>query len=291
MKKVNKEILVISLGLFGGLASWPFLEFILSKQGSFNNYLIFFIIATMIPGLFLGLFIGCGEGIINKSGKRIVKGSLIGLFTGAAGGVLGGILGQLLLVNILQYFPSAGFTVLLIARSAGWALVGIFVGMSEGVRALSLRKIILGALGGFFGGFLGGLVLEILTNTIGISVFYRLTGLVIMGTMIGVFYTFLDKKYSFGSIRILNGNQAGKRYRINQKQMDLGTGNSTIILSDYDGIEEKEIQFNVDKGVITVIDEKVNKTLFVNDKETTKKDLKYGDVIKSGSIKMLLEAE
>ncbi|MCP4176138.1 MAG: phosphopeptide-binding protein, partial [bacterium] len=75
MKKINKEIVIIVLGLLGGLSSWPFLELVLSNQSSFSNYLVFFIVATMMPGLALGFFIGCGEGLINKSFSRVIKGS------------------------------------------------------------------------------------------------------------------------------------------------------------------------------------------------------------------------
>ena len=73
--------------------------------------------------------------------------------------------------------------------------------------------------------------------------------------------------------------------------MDLGSGNRTMIFTDYDGVNDKEIEIKVDKGVITVIDEKIENNLYVNEKATNKTQLKYGDVIKAGSVKLLLEAE
>lgn len=291
MKKISKNTIMISLGFLGGLASWPFLEMVLSKQSSFSNYLIFFILATLIPGLFIGAFMGGGEGLLNKSTGRIVKGSLIGMLVGTAGGILGGFSGQLLLVAILQYFPNSNMALLLIARTCGWALVGLFVGLSEGIRAFSLRKILLGALGGFLGGAMGGFFLEILSRYWSGSSFLRLIGLILMGTMISVFYSFFDKKYSFGVLRVLNGSQAGKKYRINQNKMDLGSGNRTMIFSDYEGVDDKEVELNVKHGVITVVNEKKNNNLYVNEKSTNKTQLKYGDVIKAGSVKLLLEAE
>lgn len=290
MKKISKNTIIIVLGLIGGMASWPLLELVLSKQSSFSNYLLFFITATLIPGFFLGLFMGCGEGILNKSLSRTIKGALIGLLAGSAGGILGGFAGQLLLSSMIQYFPKSTSTLLVSTRTAGWALVGIFVGLSEGIRSRSFRKMLLGASGGLLGGAVGGLLLEILSRYLDSS-FPRLAGLVLMGTMISVFYTFFDKKFSFGVIRVLNGSQAGKKYRINQRSMDLGSGNRTMIFTDYDGVNDKEIEIKVDKGVITVIDEKIENNLYVNEKATNKTQLKYGDVIKAGSVKLLLEAE
>lgn len=291
MKKISKNTIMISLGFLGGLSSWPLLEMVLSKQSSFSNYLVFFMVASMIPGLFMGFFMGCGEGLLNKSLSRIIKGSLVGLSVGMIGGIVGGFIGQILLAGIIQYFPNSDLALLLIARTCGWAIVGVFVGISEGVRALSVRKMILGAIGGLIGGALGGFSLEVLSQYWTSSSFLRLFGLVLMGTMISLFYTFFDKKYSFGILRVLNGSQAGKKYRINQKKMDLGSGNCTMIFNDYDDVNDKEIELNVKKGVITIIDEKIENNLYVNEKATTKTQLKYGDVIKAGSVKLLLEAE
>jgi len=291
MNKINKNTIMITLGFLGGLSSWPLLELVLSKQSLFSNYLVFFMTATLIPGLFMGLFMGCGEGLLNKSTSRTIKGAVLGLVIGAIGGILGGFIGQLLLVGIIQYFPDTDMGLILLARTIGWALVGICVGVSEGIRSRSLRKMMLGASGGFLGGAMGGFVLELLSRNESSGTYLRLAGLLLMGTMISVFYTFFDKKYSFGILRVLNGSQAGKEYRINQKKMDLGSGNRTIIFSDYDQMSDKEIQLNVEKGVITVIDDKVENNLYVNEKATVKTQLKYGDVIKAGSVKLLLEAE
>jgi len=290
MKKMSKNAIIIILGFIGGMASWPILELVLTKQSAFNNYLLFFITATLIPGLFLGLFMGCGEGILNKSLSRTVKGALVGLLVGSAGGILGGFAGQFLLSTIIQYFPESSTALLIIARTFGWALVGIFVGLTEGIRSGSVRKMLLGLCGGFLGGAIGGLILEILSDYFSSS-YPRLAGLILMGTMISLFYTFFDKKFSFGVIRVLNGSQAGKKYRINQKTMDLGSGNRTMIFSDYDDVNDKEIEIKVDRGVITVIDENSGNHLYVNEKATNKTQLKYGDVIKAGSVKLLLEAE
>ena len=290
MTKINKNTIMIFLGLLGGLISWPLLELVLWKQSSFSNYLIFFMTATLIPGFFMGMFLACGEGLLNKSISRTIKGALIGLLAGSAGGILGGFAGQVLLSYIIQICPDSGSGVLVLARTFGWALVGIFVGLSEGIRSFSSRKLLLGALGGFIGGALGGLFLEILSRYFSSSL-PRLLGLLLMGVMISVFYTFLDKKYSFGILRVLNGSQAGKKYRINQKSMDLGSGNRTMIFTDYENMNDKEIEIKVDKGVITVIDDSNGKNLYVNEKATDKTQLKYGDVIKAGSLKLLLEAE
>lgn len=290
MNKIGKNTIIILLGLCGGIAAWPILELVLWNQGMFGSFLFFLIAATIIPGLFIGLFLGSGEGLLSRSTGRTVKGALIGLAAGSAGGLVGGFAGQVLLSTVARIYPAFGVVHLTIVRTLGWALVGIFIGLSEGVRSLSLRKAGLGALGGLVGGALGGLVLELLSQVYPSSL-PRLIGLLMMGTMIGVFYTLFDKKFSFGVLRVLNGKQAGKRYRINQKKMDLGSGNRTIIFSEYDDMEDKEIELQVDKGVITVIDEKGGKNLQVNERKTAKTELKYGDVIKAGSVKLMLEAE
>lgn len=290
MMKTGKNTIIILLGFSGGLAAWPVLELLLWKQSSFDSFLLFLLTATAVPGLFAGAFLGCGEGLIARSPGRVVKGALVGLAAGAAGGLIGGIAGQYLLNTIIRLFPGYSPYLLTAVRTLAWTLVGLFVGMGEGVRALSLRKIGFGALGGFIGGALGGLILELLSAVFPSSL-PRLAGLLVMGTMIALFYTFFDRKFSFGVLRILNGSQAGKRYRINQRTMDLGSGNRTIIFGDYENTGDREAELKIEKGIITIISDENDGKLFVNDKATKITQLKYGDVIKAGSVKMMLEAE
>lgn len=290
MKIIGKNTISVMLGLAGGLASWPFLELVLWKQGIFPTLLTFFIVASLIPGLFIAMFLGTAEGFINQSWSRVIKGAIIGFGTGILGGFIGGFAGQILLSAIIDFFPGRGNVPETTARTIAWSLVGIFIGMSDGIRSLSLRKTAIGAFGGLIGGALGGFLLEILSRNFASSL-PRLVGLLLMGGMIGLFYSLLDRKYSFGFLRVLNGSQAGKRYRINQKKMDFGKGNSTVIFRDYDDLEDKEVELRVDKGTITIIDQKVDNKLYVNEKATKKTTLKYGDVIKAGSVKLLLEAE
>lgn len=290
MNKIGKNTILILLGLSGGLIAWPLLELVLWKQESFASFLLFIMTATLVPGFSMGFALGCGEGILSENSQRIVKGALVGLISGALGGVIGGIAGQFLLSSIISYFPGQDSVMLMMSRALSWAVVGVFAGMSEGIRSLSGRKLGFGALGGLLGGLVGGLLLEALSSYIPSSL-TRLGGFLIMGTFIGLFCALFDKKFSFGVLRVLNGNQAGKKYRINQKKMDLGSGNRTIIFSDYENVTDKEMELHVDKGVITVINEQTDSTILVNDKEISTTQLKYGDVIKAGNVKLLLEAE
>src|SRR5437870_1031580 len=77
----------------------------------------------------------------------------------------------------------------------GWSLLGLAIGMSEGIAARSLGKFSYGMLGGTIGGFLGGALFMIFynfatridpeTGQTSTTYFWNAMGLVILGACIG----------------------------------------------------------------------------------------------------------
>ena len=119
-----------------------------------------------IFGMFLGLGLGLAEALSGVSRKDAYKSIFIGLAVGAVGGALGLSLGnQLIYIPLLKlsgYDPDAPpntltFIIVLIGRTAGWALIGLFTGLAQGLSTESTKKMINGAVGGFIGGAAGGL--------------------------------------------------------------------------------------------------------------------------------------
>jgi len=64
--------------------------------------------------------------------------------------------------------------------------------VSEGIRSKSINKARNGILGGFVGGILGGFVFEYLRILLPGNIYARLTGLVVLGLLIGVFYGLIE---------------------------------------------------------------------------------------------------
>jgi len=293
MTTFKKRLIVTMLGVIAGLAAWPIVELMLAGQAAFPSYLVFNIIFGMIFGLILGVAFGTGEGIITSHNGRIVEGVITGAIVGVAGGAIGFLTGQaaLFIAGGIFFRSHQSFTMigLPISRAIGWAFMGIIVGMTEGIRARALKKIIMGIIGGLIGGIIGGLSIEYLRIFFPNLVLARLAGLVLFGALIGFFYSIIEKQMSFGILRVLNGKAKGKEFLVNQENLRIGSDKKNdICLKDY-GLAEQHAIIQVKKG--DVIMKKTFAPIIVNELEVNERILKYEDVIKIGTAKLFYKHE
>ena len=138
----------------------------------------------------------------------------LGALVGCVGGAFGALVGQAALwlfggIFFLSY-RNLQWVGLPVSRAIGWAVLGIFVGAAEGVRALSPKKIAVGVLGGLLGGMVGGFALEYSRLLLPGFALFRLLGLVILGLAIGFFYGLIEQGMSFGVLRILTGSSRAR---------------------------------------------------------------------------------
>jgi hypothetical protein len=296
MSTAKRRWILCGLGLLGGLLCWPFTELVLRFQAAFPSYLVFSIALGALCGLILGAFFGSAYGITSYVKKRIAMGMLNGALVGIVGGILGFLIGQgvlFLLGNlILTSQKNVELIGLPIARGLGWAFVGVFLGMSEGIRILSLKKTAVGALGGFIGGLLGGLLLEYAHVLLPAFVYGRLLGLVLLGLLIGFFYGLVEKQLSFGVLRILNGPYKGKEYLVGQARMTVGSGaRCHISLAGYRDVADVHADVAAKRGEVTLRQRDAAYPLLVNQEKVNQQILKFEDAIRIGSAKLYYQAE
>lgn len=290
MSTIMRRIFLCIIGMIAGLAVWPFAESTLLFQAGFPSYLIFTVFLGMIFGLVMGAFFGTSDGIIMPGGTGIISGAVVGMLIGIIGGAVGFLIGQGvlfimgdMLIHSAKGFKTFGFP---LSRAVGWAFLGIFVGMVDGIRSRSFDKIKVGIIGGIMGGFLGGLALEYFRLIIPNIMFARLIGLVVFGLFIGLSYGFVEKRLSFGVLRLLNGKNKGTEFLINQKKMNIGSSEkNSIILLGYNTVLDTHAELTV-KGDNVVIKKHSPKTIIsVNDDKVDEHKLIMDDVIQIGSAK------
>lgn len=142
-------------------------------------------IEVAVVGAILGGAIGgavngaaaLGGGALSASLQR----SLPGLLGGACGGAVGAAIG-----NVLFSFVPGGFLGWIV-RGLGWMLMGMGIGMIDGLLDRSGPKVRNGLLGGALGGLLGGLLFDPLQSLVssGTGMSSRATAFVILGLAIG----------------------------------------------------------------------------------------------------------
>ncbi len=293
-----KRLIICVLGVLAGVLVWPVMELFVAFQIEFPNYLVFSSVSGAAFGLLFGLMLGSSEGIIAGSNRRILIGAGTGAGLGALGGVLGFVAGQgvLFLVGELILVPEEGVRAFgfPLARALGWAVLGLFVGATEGIRARSPRKIGMGLAGGFLGGFLGGAVIEYGSLHLDHAPLVRFAGLVLLGAAIALFHALIERQLSFGVLRLLNGRFKGKEFVVNQRSTILGSGQSAdFILSGYRDVLQKHarLRYRNDELYIEPADGAQEAAVLVNNRPVARQRLKYEDVIKIGSAKLFFRHE
>lgn len=292
MSVLMRKIFLCIVGMIAGLAAWPFAETTLVYQASFPSYLVFSIFLGIIFGFVMGAFFGTSDGIIMSIKRSIISGSINGALIGILGGAVGFLIGQAalfiagnMLIQSAREFNTVGFPV---SRAIGWAFLGVFIGMVDGIRSRSFDKIKVGIIGGILGGFIGGLALEYSRVIVPDIMFARLIGLIIFGLFIGLLYGFVEDRLSFGVLRLLNGKFKGKEFLVNQRKIKIGSSDkNTIVLDGYDKISDTHAELKV-KGGNVVIKKGSPKTIIsVNDDKIEEHQLIMDDVIQIGSAKFL----
>lgn len=290
MSIITKRLLLCLIGILAGVTAWPLAEVLLFNQTSFNSYFSFSISQGATFGLILGAFFGSTEGLLTKNRRTMVTGIIMGALIGVLGGALGSLIGQKLLFVSGEYlftsYDVRDNLALPISRAIGLGCMGIFVGISEGLRAKSLKKVIVGFLGGIIGGLIGGFIMEYLNKFYPGFLLTRLLGLVLFSLFIGLFYGIVESKLATGVLQVLNGDLKRREFLLNQKQLQIGADNKCdITIANYDKVEDLHATITEEKGEIVIKSNSPKTQLFVNDRSVDKQVLKYEDVIKLGDVK------
>ncbi|MFP4644751.1 MAG: FHA domain-containing protein, partial [Spirochaetales bacterium] len=252
-------------------------------------------------GLLFGAVFGSAPGIFLGHTRRMVAGAGIGALIGVAGGSVGFLAGQavLLLVGERIIAPGTqGYTVSIpLARALGWAILGACVGAADGLRARSALKARAGAIGGLSGGLVGGLVVEYGRYMLPGEPYARLVAFVCFGLAIALFLAIVEKRLSFGVLRVLNGPRKGEEFIVNQRVLVVGSDDRCdAVLGEYDGVHprhfslyarEGEVYVAVYEGQVRWNDEPVDAAVSEQDSSRAAPALKFEDVIAAGSVKLL----
>lgn len=280
----------------------------------------------LISGLMIGLMMGLAEAARNLSAREARRSILSGALIGAAGGILGLTFGQAF-YNVMYNLAGAGappqhlpgdipvdarlpsepaggvlsFFLLLIGRGFGWALIGGFIGLSQGIATSSSRKMINGAVGGFIGGGIGGTVFQILvfmnqppvlTQGGGAIAFppqmIRFISFAVTGLCIGLFLGFVAEIARRAWLIRLVGRNEGKEYVIHKPVTVMGRSElvDVPVYGDPD-VVEKHASITLQGSRHVIEDMGSYSGTFVNGSKVTREILRDGDTVTIGKTRFL----
>lgn len=195
------------------LARMMFLSTLLAGWAAFFGWLVseFLVLRTLtgawlqavaaaaVVGAAIGAAVGAVAGLGEGNGQAATR-AAFGFLGGMLGGLLGGLGGQLLY--------SMGLT-----RAAGWALMGLGIGATDGLLQSSARKTRNGLIGGALGGLVGGLLFGPIGNALSTAtgMASRATGFVIMGLAIGAMIGIVQIILREAWVTVVDGFRTGRQ--------------------------------------------------------------------------------
>jgi hypothetical protein len=117
--------------------------------------------------------------------------------------------------------PGSDFS-LVAARTVGWTLMGMMLGVGVGLSTLSLRNVLKGAAGGWVGGFVGGLLFDVIGLLSQSGLLSRFVTLSAIGLSIGLFIGLVQELTKAAWLAVEAGRLRGRQYRIEGATATIG---------------------------------------------------------------------
>jgi hypothetical protein len=205
----------------------------LSSRSRAASMLFFPVVGGMI-----GLFIGAVDGLICRLPRRALISGGVGLMVGIVGGFISGILGNVAYAPLHNLamgemgsggaLGAFGFLLQMTARALAWCVVGIAMGLGQGIALRSYRLLIYGLIGGVVGGLLGGILFDpidlLLLGADKPSAHWsRLIGLAVIGMSVGGMIGLVELLARDAWLRMTQGPLTGKEFLLFKDVMAIGS--------------------------------------------------------------------
>lgn len=202
----------IVVGGWSGFLGWLISELLFLRANADSAGVVGLVLTGAIVGATIGAGINVLAGFSNTNLRVLVSRTASGLAIGAAGGALGLLSGNLLFVMFRA------------PRPFGYAVLGLCVGIADGLYERSGSKIRNGIIGGLIGGFIGGMVFDplvkLLSSDSGVS--SRATSFVILGMAVGGFIGLVQVALKEAWLTVLDGYRPGRQLILSRPVTTLG---------------------------------------------------------------------
>ena len=219
-------------GALGGLLGWLLMGVFCERTSADSAITRNLLLGGALIGGAIGYWVVSVEAIRDRSLVRFVRLASYGVVLGMIGGAVGMVLGELLNFKIIEATGkgsgggAANYLIGMFSFGLGMMLLGLGIGMSEGIAARSLGKFSYGTLGGAIGGFIGGAfygLTYLLTLGKGPdAAFSGAIGLVILGASIGSLSALVQAVLQPACVKVMRGWQEGREYPLDKPKNELG---------------------------------------------------------------------
>ena len=266
--------------------------------------LIGFLLFPFVAGA-IGLLIGAVEGLLCRLLRRAVIAGLIGMLVGTMGGFLL-YLPTNLIYNVFTTWASeqaqeAGiFTtfalfVQMCGRALSWSLMGMAMGLGQGIALKSNRLLLYGFLGGVIGGLLGGLLFDpiqffIQGSDAPSAHWSRMVGFTVIGLSVGVLIGVVQLLARDVWLRMTHGPLAGKEFLFFKDVMTVGASQQCeIYLFNDPHVLPRHATLRTIGEECEIESLSRDKPVLLNDRSIRRSRLRHGDRITIGRTSFVFQ--
>lgn len=237
---------------------------------------------SAIIALFVGLFLGIGEGVFYGSKEKALKYGAIGAGVSVLLGYASGYLAQWMYSSMLGDDPAPIAAALV--RGIGWAVMGVGIGLAVGLIKPELKRLLFCVIGGTCGAFLGGFLFNFIGEAVPNDMVSRGVAIVIMGLLIGIGVGLLEQFAKQAWLKVIRGEFEGKEYLVFAGTTSIGNnGKNTIVLFKDKLIGPHHCDIVLEGSRYVVKDCGTPMGTLVNGHKVTRQILKQGDAISIGN--------
>lgn len=247
----------------------------------------------LLLGAMLGMTIGvaliAADELRSRNVGRIALYAISGAIVGALCGMVGSVAGQIVFSTLLVPTALDGRPnpiVLVIARTLGWAIIGVAAGLCPGAVARSPLRAAQGALGGAIGGGAGGLVFDLLGTVTQGGGTSRLIGFVLIGLLTGVLVSLVEEFAKDFWVTALTGSREGRSFILAKDVSTLGRSEmADIPLFGDTTVQKVHARLAKRAGGVVLIAEP-GLLVTVNQRPVTSAPLSDGDILGLGGHRL-----
>jgi hypothetical protein len=285
----------ILAGAIGGLLAWLVTEMFYddySNAQSIEQIIMEMALFGGAIGGLMGSALGAAEGVITRVAPVALRGGAIALGVGFLGGMVGGASGQILYGTMGggTFEISMGMQVL--ARTLAWGLVGMFIGLGQGISFRSSKKIVNGLIGGMAGGLVGGLLFDLIGSvTVGGGT-SRSIAITLMGAAVGAAIGMVDEIRKEAWLKVIAGPMTGKEYILFNEVTHVGSSpKCDIVIYRDPQVAPQQAIIEGKHGHYRIVNNGTATPVYVNDRSVSASALANGQSIRMGSTVFLFQVK
>jgi hypothetical protein len=252
----------------------------------------------LVAGL-IGLFVGAVDGIICRLPRRSLLCGGVGLLVGLLGGFVCDIAAEVAYAPLTHLavkqsadsssgLSTLGFVIQVFGRSLAWGMVGVAMGLGQGIALRSKRLLIYGLLGGVVGGLLGGMLFDpidmiVLGPDKVSSHWSRLIGLAVIGASVGAMMGIVELLARDTWLRMTQGPLTGKEFILFKDVMNIGASpRSDIYLFNDPQVANEHAIIRTVGDECEIEARQSTHPVLLNNNSTRRARLRHGDTVGIG---------